>query len=87
MQKMGYVEQINDPIQAFVLFKHGKVIPFSFSWNGKSYKVKGTNMIHTAKDGEATLYFFSVSSESGTYKLQFNTQTMIWSLDEVFFEG
>lgn len=84
---------LNEPIQVLVDFRPSAhrlkptvVVPRAFLWRNRRYLIKLLNLVHYEKQGATTLYYFSVSTETNTYKLSFNNSTLEWHLVEVWHE-
>lgn len=88
--------KLNEPIQVLVDFRPSirfgshqgpiKVIPRAFVWNNRRYVINSLHLVHKEKQGDATLYYFSVSTDTNTYTLLFNSVTLEWHLVEIWHE-
>jgi hypothetical protein len=88
--------ELNEPIQVLVDFRpsarfgsqHGpiKVIPRAFLWKHRRYVINSLNLVHKEKEGDVIMYYFSVSTDTNTYKLAFNNLTLEWNLVEIWDE-
>ena len=88
--------ELNEPIQVLVDFrpsvhlgvKRGpvKAIPRAFIWKNRRYLIQSLNLVHQEKQGDAILYYFSVSTDTNTYKLVFHNLTLEWRLVEIWSE-
>ncbi len=76
----------HDPISVLASFRGGEVKPVAFKWGGRDWQVKQVNLVSAARDGRAKLIYFSVSDEANAFKLQFNSETLEWALEEVWSE-
>lgn len=63
-----------------------KVIPRAFLWKNRRYLINSLNLVHKQKQGDAVIYYFSVSTDTNTYKLSFNNLTLEWYLVEIWNE-
>lgn len=79
--------EINEQVEVLAVFKKGLVFPKLLRWNGRVYKVEELNMRHQAHDGKALIHYFSVSDKTNNFKLAFNTQSLNWTLEQVYSEG
>ncbi len=77
-------EDINERVEAAVLFKNGQAIPHSFLWRGRKYKVDSINLEHREKRGNDTLLCFSVVSGATTYELLFDNHNLTWTLGKTW---
>jgi hypothetical protein len=80
------LEQVNDPIEVITIFKEGKAIPFKFLWQGKEYLIKKINLNYSSWQGRSKLYFFAVSDSANYFKLQFDTNNLVWTLLESYVD-
>ena len=86
--------ELNEPIQVLVDFRPSEgpersrraAIPRAFIWKNRRYLIQSLNLVHQEKQGEATLYYFSVSTDTNTYKLVFHNLTLEWRLVEIWSE-
>ncbi|MBX4187859.1 MAG: hypothetical protein KW793_01850 [Candidatus Doudnabacteria bacterium] len=79
-------EQINDPVQVATLFKDGEVKPLKFLWKGKEFLVRSVNLAYSRFEGRAKVYYFAVSDRNNYFKLQFNSDNLIWTLLESYVD-
>lgn len=77
---------VNAPVEVAVIFKTNKVLPVKIKWRERLYKIDKINMIHQVNDGRDLIHYFSVSDESTSFKLAFNTRSLIWTLEEVYHD-
>ena len=87
--------ELNEPIQVLVDFRPAagpeqsrriKAIPRAFIWKNRRYLIQSLNLVHQEKQGDAILYYFSVSTDTNTYKLVFHNLTLEWRLVEIWSE-
>jgi hypothetical protein len=74
---------VNEPIDVIVAFKAGKAEPAVFKWNGKHYRIRKINLVHTERKGRDKQYIFSVSDGANAFRLRFHTETLKWELEEM----
>lgn len=80
------LEQINDPIDVIAKFTGDKTIPVKFLWNGKEFLIQKVNLAYSQFIGRTKIYYFAVSDSANYFKLQFNTETLAWTLLESYAE-
>jgi len=88
------LEQINEPIEViakFVLLRQGfggqagnKTIPVKFLWQGREILIKKVNLAYSRWEGRSKFYFFAVSDSTNYFKLQFNSESLGWTLLETY---
>ncbi|MFA6304945.1 MAG: hypothetical protein WCV73_00455 [Patescibacteria group bacterium] len=80
-------DQINEPIEVIASFKKDGLIPHSFSWRRKIYKIDKVHLVHTSQAGRALIYHFSVTDAANYFQLAFNPFNLSWVLETVYSEG
>lgn len=75
--------ELQEPINVWTLFKGNTITPHIFFWQGRKIKVETVNLVHTTKEGSATRYHFSVSSNGNFYRLGFELTKLKWFLEAV----
>jgi len=81
--------QINESIKVGVVFdktSNSKMRPVWFMRSGRKYTVKEITFSWHAKNGEATIHYFSVTDGSAVYEISFNDKTLNWLLGKVYVE-
>ena len=71
-------------IEVGVVFTPKDVKPRWFNWQGRRYKVEEVTYVWTEREGETRFHFFAVTDGANFFKLCYNSETMRWSLWEVF---
>lgn len=80
-------ELLNDPVDVVVSFKDHRVSPRSIRWNERDYKIETVNLVHTAREGEKRVFYFSVSDLSNYFKLKLDPEFLEWRLVEMYTDG
>lgn len=75
-------EVVNDPINVTADFRENRVRPLSMTWSGHDYTIEQVHLVHTARQGNKKLFFFSVSDSSTYFKLQLDPEFLEWRLVE-----
>ena len=96
---MSFYEKIQEPISVIALFEEQhKPSIHKFSWKDRVYKVDEVNLINKMFKGQDVIYMFSVTAHQantnpntprndlGAYKLRFDTSTLGWWLEEIYWE-
>jgi hypothetical protein len=63
--------------------KTGQVLPKHLGWRGRSYTISKTGLHHTYRSGRALIHVFSVTDGNTFFRLELNTDTLLWTLTEV----
>ncbi len=79
-------EILNDPIDVSVHFSGRRVKPISVRFGARDYSIDRVNLIHSTKEGETKIFYFSVSDSSTFMKLRFDTSNLEWRLVEMYSE-
>ena len=61
----------------------GQVLPKHLGWRGRSYTINKTGLHHTYRSGRALIHVFSVTDGNTFFRLELNTDTLLWMLTEV----
>ncbi len=80
-------EVLNDPIDVMASFKDNRVIPHAIRWNQKDYKIETVNLVHSAREGQKRVFYFSVSDLSNYFKLKLDSESLEWRLVELYADG
>lgn len=59
-------------------FSRTKILPMKFLIGTAMHRVSAVHYAWSERKGKATVYFFSVSDGTDTYRLSFDTETMSW---------
>ncbi len=60
-----------------------KEVPVWVKWKNRIYKVKNIGLHHNFREGKTLYHVFSVATDSLFMKLKFNTDNLIWTLEEI----
>ena len=60
-----------------------KIRPVRFKWSGKLREVKEITYSWTVKEGQSTIYHFSVTDGKTLYDLSFNSASLLWRLEKL----
>lgn len=82
-------EVINERVNIITIYDSlkGSVMPVKLQWRGREYKINKLGYHHKVRQGRTLLHVFSVSNETTAFKLQFNTDTLEWFLQEIYDES
>ncbi len=80
------LETINETIKVRAFFDHSRLTPESFVWGDREIKVVKINLSYSRFTGRSKLYYFAVSDEANYFKLEFNTENLVWTLLETYVE-
>lgn len=75
--------EINEPVEAGVVFRKGQVRPVWFLWKGRKYLVAKVAYSWKEPRGETTLHHFSVFDGANTFELCYDAKFLTWKLGRV----
>lgn len=74
-----FMKYINESVSVTLL----DAAPSAFTWRGRSYAVKTIGFHHTRRDGRVLYHIFSLSDETTFFRLEFNTESLLWRLTDI----
>lgn len=79
------IQRISEPVSVISAFNATTrtVRPISLEWSRRTYPVLQVGLRHTYRDGITRHHVFSVVSNSLFFRLNLNTETLHWTLEEV----
>jgi hypothetical protein len=79
--------ELCEPVNVWVFFKKGQITPYVFFWNNRRIAIDKVNLMHQSREGDKTLYHFSVSSGGNFYKLGFDSTNLKWVIESTEEDG
>ena len=79
-------EKVHEKIKVRVDFKEQDPDIKGFVWKNKDYSVSRINLITRARKGQIPVFLFSVSNDAGAYELRFDTDTLQWFIEQVYWK-
>jgi hypothetical protein len=78
-------ETINESVSVDLLSNHvtQTVLPWMMKWHGRKYTMTKIGLHYTTREGRTLMHYFSVTDGTSCFKLQFDTETLGWTLLEV----
>jgi hypothetical protein len=77
MDPIIHLDQI---IEVIAIFKNNRCYPVKFLYQSKTIIIKELNLYHQSYHGQNVIHIFDVSNGQTDFRLEFNTQTLIWKL-------
>ncbi len=74
--------QLSDKIDVITIYKD-QFLPFRIRWKGRVYKILKLGYHHRTRVGNVIHHIFSVASETLAFRLDFDTEDLSWTLEEV----
>ncbi|NTU73323.1 hypothetical protein HGB07_04105 [Candidatus Roizmanbacteria bacterium] len=81
-------EIINEKVSVITLYDRikGSVMPVKIKWQGRTYAITKLGYHHKVTEGRTLIHIFSVSNEETAFKLRLDTNTLHWTLLEIYDE-
>ncbi len=79
-------EKIHQKVEVQVTFLPTHPRIKGFIWKNRQYPVSKINLITRARKGQIPVFLFSVSNDKGAYELRFDTDTLGWFLETVYWK-
>ncbi len=79
-------ELINERVDVITIYKKSNTFhafPYKLRWNGREHFIKKVGYHHKIKEGKTLIHIFSCSSDTLSFRLRFNSDTLSWILEEV----
>lgn len=73
-----------DSVDVLVSFTKNQTVPHLVRWGGRQYQIKKVNLVHSIRQGQAKIHFFSVSDGVNYFKLGFNTEILKWWIEDSY---
>ena len=73
--------ELREPINVWVFFKNNVIHPHVFFWRKRKIEVETVNLVHESKEGNSTIYHFSISSGGNFYRLRFDSKDLKWFME------
>lgn len=79
------LEKLNERVDVITIYKKmgATVKPYKIRWNGREYKITKIGYHHKVQRGKIFHHIFSVCSDELFFRLNFDTETMFWTVEEV----
>lgn len=80
-------EFLHDPVDVLVSFSDNRVVPKRMRWNQRHYEIDSVNLVHSAREGQKRIFYFSVSDKANYFKLKLDPESLEWHLVELYSDG
>ncbi len=79
------IQRIAEPVSVVTAYNAASrtVRPISLEWSRRTYPILQVGLRHTYRDGATRHHVFSVVSNNLFFRLNLNTDSMLWTLEEV----
>lgn len=79
-------QTIGEPIEVVGVYARQTFSPRKFLWNRREYPVDRTTAVISIRDGQTRKRRYSIMSGSTSYRLLFNRDSEVWTLEELWVE-
>lgn len=78
-------EKIHEKVSVITLYtkESGVNMPVKLRWGKRHFPLTKLGYHHKYKEGKTLIHVFSVSNKDLAFRLEFNTDTLAWTLMEV----
>ena len=78
-------EGIHEKVSVIAIYDGDKrqTIPYALKWRGQIHKIVKVGYHHTQRSGRTLQHIFSVVSSTLAFRLNFDTDTLSWTLEEI----
>lgn len=80
------IEAINEQIAVITVYDpglSGPSMPWRMKWRGRVYCVVKLGYHHRVRQGRVLVHVFTVSTNTLSMKLRFDTESLCWTLEEI----
>jgi hypothetical protein len=77
--------RVNQSVEIIASYKRegSKLMPRIMEWNNRVYKFTRLGFHHATNKGKRLVHIFSVTDETSTFRLEFDTENLSWTLAEI----
>ncbi len=78
-------ETINDPITVVCVSRVNPTsfMPWKIKWHNHTYTITKVSLHHTIYKGKTLVHIFSVFDGTRSFRLSFDTESLIWTLEAI----
>ncbi len=79
------IEAIGEQIAVITIYDPAKKItlPWRIKWRGRAYHIMKLGYHHHVRQGRVLVHYFTVSTKTLSFKLRFDTESLMWTLEEI----
>ncbi len=85
LEAIHMIQKVSAPVSVMFIFNHRKrtIYPSRVLWDSKVYEVTKIGLHHTYREGRTLYHVFSVETETLSFRLVLDTDTLFWKLEEI----
>lgn len=82
-------EAVGEKISVISVFdaQKGNIMPRKIMWHNREYIMSKLGYHHCVREGRVLFHIFHVTDGSTAFRLSLNTETLHWTLEEVYDES
>jgi hypothetical protein len=77
---------IGEKVNVAGIYTQGKFQPKKFQWRNQEFVIHVQHTVHDFKDGTVRKRRFSVTARNNVFLLEFNRDTELWTLEQIWIE-
>ena len=77
--------RLSEPVDVIAIFsrEHDRLKPLRVKWKQKAYSIRKIDYVFREKRGRILFHVFSCLTDTLFFKLCFDTESLIWSVEEI----
>ncbi|HZZ98771.1 MAG TPA: hypothetical protein VFG51_02455 [Candidatus Saccharimonadia bacterium] len=80
-------QTIHEKVAVAGVYNKTRFTPKKLKWKGRELEISKITFVNDFKDGGVRSRMYSVMAGGNLYRLNFNRETEIWTLEEMWYEG
>jgi hypothetical protein len=80
------ISKVSAPVsvEVFYDYQKRKIFIRSICWQGKTYSILTQGFYHHFRKGKTLIHVFSVADNNLSFRLSLNSESLVWTLEEVY---
>lgn len=75
--------QVQEKIDVLARFDKSGVTPLLFKYGERTIKIESIDLKYSSRSGTVDFYTFHASTKTASYKITYNSQSLVWILEEI----
>ena len=80
-------QRIGEKISVVGIYTSSTFQVKKFQWQQREFRVEKVNEVHDFRDGMMRKRRFSLLTDGNVYLIEFNRDTEVWTLEQIWMEG
>jgi hypothetical protein len=83
---MSETIKVNEKVTVITIYDNirGSVMPVKMKWRGQVYRINTLDYHNKFWEGRTRIHVYSVANETMYFKLKLDSETLHWTLEEVY---